>query len=46
MPHSFLEALAHLPDCGGATIGMDRLVIILCGLDSIDEAIAFTLDTA
>ncbi|MDD4984977.1 MAG: hypothetical protein PHQ43_04190 [Dehalococcoidales bacterium] len=46
MSHSFLEALAHLPDCGGAAIIMDRLVIILCDLESIDEAIAFTVDTA
>jgi lysyl-tRNA synthetase class 2 len=46
MPQRFLEAVAHLPDCGGAALGMDRLVMLLCNVDSIDEVIAFTVDTA
>ena len=46
MPQKFLEAIAHLPECGGAALGIDRLVMLLCNADSIDEVIAFTVDTA
>jgi lysyl-tRNA synthetase class 2 len=46
MPRQFLEAIAHLPECGGAALGIDRLVMLLCNADSIDEVIAFTVDTA
>jgi lysyl-tRNA synthetase class 2 len=46
MPQSFLEAVARLPECGGAALGMDRLLMLLCNADSIDEVIAFTADTA
>jgi len=46
MPRKFLEAIAHLPECGGAALGVDRLVMLLCNVDSIDEVIAFTVDTA
>ena len=46
MPQSFLEAISHLPDCGGAAMGMDRLVMLLCNAGSIDEVMAFTVDTA
>jgi lysyl-tRNA synthetase class 2 len=45
MPRQFLEAMAHLPECGGAALGVDRLVMLLCNMDSIDEVIAFTVDT-
>jgi len=46
MPQNFIEAIAHLPECGGAALGMDRLVMLLCNADSIDEVMAFTVDTA
>jgi len=46
MPQKFLEAVAHLPECGGAALGVDRLVMLLCNVASIDEVIAFTVDTA
>jgi lysyl-tRNA synthetase class 2 len=46
MPQKFLEAVAHLPECGGVALGIDRLVMLLCNVDSIDEVIAFTVDTA
>jgi lysyl-tRNA synthetase class 2 len=46
MPHRFLEALQHLPVCGGIALGMDRLVMLLCNADSIDDVLAFTVDTA
>lgn len=46
LPHRFLEAVAHLPDCGGIALGMDRLVMLFCDADSIDEVVAFTCDSA
>jgi len=43
----FLAALAHgLPDCAGVALGFDRLVMVALGLDSIDQAMAFTVDRA
>jgi lysyl-tRNA synthetase class 2 len=46
IPHKFLEAVANLPECGGAALGMDRLVMLLCDAASIDEVMAFNVDTA
>jgi len=46
MPTRFLQAIAHLPECGGIALGMDRLVMLFCNADSIDEVVAFTMDTA
>jgi len=46
MPQRFLEAVAHLPECGGIALGLDRLVMLFCDTDSIDEVIPFTVDTA
>jgi lysyl-tRNA synthetase class 2 len=46
MPQSFLEAVAHLPECGGIALGLDRLVMLFCNASSIDDVIAFTVDTA
>lgn len=45
MPKKFLEAVAYLPECGGVALGLDRLVMLLCNADSIDEVITFTVDT-
>ena len=46
MPQQFLQAVAHLPACSGIALGMDRLVMLFCNADSIDEVVAFTIDTA
>jgi lysyl-tRNA synthetase class 2 len=46
MPHQFIKAIAHLPDCGGIALGVDRLVMLFCNAASIDEVTAFTVDTA
>jgi len=46
MPRQFLESLAHLPECGGVALGIDRLVMLFCDADSIDDVMAFTADTA
>ncbi|OGO30323.1 MAG: EF-P lysine aminoacylase GenX [Chloroflexi bacterium RBG_16_56_11] len=42
----FLEAVRLLPPCGGVALGIDRLVMLLCDAASIDEVMAFTVDTA
>jgi len=46
LPHSFLEAMAHLPAAGGIALGFDRLVMLLCDASLIDEVLAFTVETA
>lgn len=46
MPRQFLEAVVYLPECGGVALGIDRLVMLFCDVDSIDEVIAFTADIA
>jgi lysyl-tRNA synthetase class 2 len=46
LPTKFLEALAHLPACGGIALGMDRLVMLFCNADSVAEVTPFTQDTA
>jgi len=45
MPHHFIRSVAHLPECGGIALGMDRLVMLFCNASSIDEVSAFTTDT-
>lgn len=43
----FLDALmAGLPDCSGIAIGLDRLLMIASGRDSIDQVIAFPFANA
>lgn len=46
MPEKFLDTLSCLPECGGIALGIDRLVMLFCDADSIDEVVAFTVDTA
>jgi lysyl-tRNA synthetase class 2 len=40
-PQKFIEAISYLPDCGGIAVGIDRLVMLLCDTDVIDDVIAF-----
>jgi lysyl-tRNA synthetase class 2 len=35
-----------LPDCSGIAIGLDRLLMLLAGAESIGQALAFPLDNA
>ena len=46
MPEAFLEALADMPPASGVALGVDRLVMLLSGASSIDDVVAFTVDTA
>ncbi len=46
LPEKFLEAMKSLPECGGIALGIDRLVMLFCDADSIDDVMAFTVDTA
>lgn len=42
LPEKFLEDLATLPECAGIALGMDRLVMLTAGAQTIDEIVAFT----
>jgi elongation factor P--(R)-beta-lysine ligase len=45
LPEQFLNAMERLPECGGIALGIDRLVMLFCDADSIDDVMAFTEDT-
>jgi lysyl-tRNA synthetase class 2 len=45
MPDTFLEAMNHMPECGGIALGIDRLVMLFCDADTIDDVMPFTTDT-
>ncbi len=45
MPGRFLKAMGYLPECGGIALGIDRLVMLFCNAASVDEVMAFNLDT-
>ena len=42
LPEPFLNDLAMLPKTAGIAMGVDRLVMLTAGVDSIDEVVAFT----
>ena len=44
LPRRFLEAIETLPPCGGIALGVDRLVMLMCGTDAIQDVIAFPVD--
>jgi len=39
MPEKFLQALTDLPDCAGIALGLDRLLMILVGAQTIAEVL-------
>lgn len=46
MPEKFLKAMEGLPECAGIALGVDRLVMLFCDADKIDDVMAFPEDTA
>ena len=47
MDERLLAALeAGFPDCSGVALGVDRLVMLAVGAESLDQVIAFTIDRA
>ena len=42
MDQRFLDALdSGLPPCGGIALGVDRLLMVLCGAESLSDVVAF-----
>ncbi|MCK5913097.1 MAG: EF-P lysine aminoacylase GenX, partial [Desulfuromusa sp.] len=41
-PTPFLEELATLPPSAGIALGIDRLVMLFCDQNNIDEVVCFT----
>jgi lysyl-tRNA synthetase class 2 len=42
MPETFLAALSKMPEATGNALGVDRLVMLLADVDTIDAVVAFT----
>jgi elongation factor P--(R)-beta-lysine ligase len=42
MPENFLKVLDQMPKAGGNALGVDRLVMLFCDTDKIDDVVAFT----
>jgi lysyl-tRNA synthetase class 2 len=42
LPEKFLKALSHMPQSAGIALGLDRLVMLLCDRQRIDDVVAFT----
>lgn len=44
---ALLESIGRgLPDCAGVALGVDRLLMAMCGADHISEVLAFPVDVA
>jgi lysyl-tRNA synthetase class 2 len=41
MPERFLDDLEQLEAAAGIALGLDRLVMLLCGARTIDEVVSF-----
>jgi lysyl-tRNA synthetase class 2 len=42
MPDQFLKDLETMPDAAGIALGVDRLVMLFCDAETIDEVVLFT----
>jgi elongation factor P--(R)-beta-lysine ligase len=45
LPRKFLDEIVALPPCSGIALGVDRLIMLFCDSDSIDDVMAFPVDT-
>ncbi|WP_300667957.1 EF-P lysine aminoacylase EpmA [Desulfoluna sp.] len=41
LPEKFLTDLSQMPPAAGIALGMDRLAMLFCGTDTIDDVLAF-----
>jgi lysyl-tRNA synthetase class 2 len=41
MPEAFLEALSDMPEAAGCALGVDRLVMLFCDAERIDDVVSF-----
>jgi lysyl-tRNA synthetase class 2 len=46
IPERFLSVVGRMPPSGGCALGIDRLVMLFCDAQSIDEVVSFTVETA
>ncbi|MFK5913496.1 MAG: EF-P lysine aminoacylase EpmA [Woeseiaceae bacterium] len=47
LDENFIAALEHgMPECAGVALGIDRLLMLLLGLENIDEVLTFPFDRA
>jgi len=44
LPEKFLAAISGMPECSGIALGVDRLIMLFCDTNSIDDVIAFPSD--
>jgi elongation factor P--(R)-beta-lysine ligase len=44
LPEKFLAAISRMPQCSGIAVGVDRLIMLFCDTNSIDDVIAFPSD--
>ncbi|MNZ96578.1 Elongation factor P--(R)-beta-lysine ligase [compost metagenome] len=45
--NNLLDALQHgMPECSGVALGVDRLVMLALGAESLSEVLAFPVDRA
>ena len=42
---AFLAALSGMPEAGGIALGVDRLLMVLCGVRDLDQVLPFRKDT-
>ena len=41
MPDAFLDDLNNMPDAAGIALGVDRLIMLFCNAESIDQVVSF-----
>lgn len=46
LDEAFLAAVADLPDCAGVALGVDRLLMVIAGAQSLRDVLAFPIERA